>query len=47
MKHLWQDSAYLDQALSGAFYAMLPIIEHVAHVEIPDRETWIDAVTEG
>ena len=25
----------------------LPIVEYVAHIDVPDRETWLDALAEG
>jgi hypothetical protein len=44
---LWDEKATLDQARSSDFYSMLPIIEYVAHIDVPDRETWLDALAEG
>lgn len=44
---LWNEQATLDQARSGDFYPMLPIVEYVAHIDVPDRETWLDALAEG
>ena len=44
---LWEDKATLDQARSGDFYPMLPVVEYVAHIDVPDRETWLDALAEG
>jgi hypothetical protein len=47
VERLWQDTASLDQVRSDDFYAMLPMNEYVAHVEISDCETWCDALAEG
>jgi hypothetical protein len=44
---LWEEKATFDQARSGDFYPMLPIVEYVAHIDVPDRETWLDALAEG
>jgi hypothetical protein len=44
---LWEERATLDAARSGDFYPMLPIVEYVAHIDIPERETWLDALAEG
>jgi hypothetical protein len=44
---LWDEKATLDQARSGDFYPMLPIVEYVAHIDVPERETWLDALAEG
>lgn len=44
---LWAEKATLDQARSGDFYPMLPIVEYVAHIDVSDRETWLDALAEG
>jgi hypothetical protein len=44
---LWAEMATLDQARSGDFYPMLPIVEYVAHIDVPNRETWLDALAEG
>ena len=44
---LWEKKATLEQARSGDFYPMLPIVEYVAHIDVTDRETWLDALAEG
>ena len=44
---LWDERATLDQARSGDFYPMLPIVEYVAHIDVADRELWLDALADG
>ena len=44
---LWEAQATLESARSGDFYPMLPIIEYVAHIDVEDRETWLDALATG
>ncbi len=44
---LWDEKATLDAARSGDFYAMLPIVEYVAHIDVANRETWLDALAAG
>ncbi len=44
---LWDEKATLDQARSGDFYTMLPIVEYVAHIDVADQESWLDALAEG
>lgn len=44
---IWDDQATFDAARSGDFYPMLPIIEYVAHIEIDDRDEWLDALAAG
>lgn len=47
VERLWHKRASLDDARSGNFYSMLPMIEYVAHIQIPERETWLNALAEG
>jgi hypothetical protein len=44
---LWDQKAILEAARSGDFYTMLPIVEYVAHIDVADREAWLDALAEG
>jgi hypothetical protein len=44
---LWDAQATLDAARSGDFYAMLPIVEYVAHVDVANRDDWLDALAAG
>lgn len=44
---LWKEQATLGAARSGDFYPMLPIIEYVAHVDVDDRDVWLDALADG
>lgn len=44
---IWAEQATLDAARSGDFYPMLPIIEYTAHIDVEDRETWLDALAVG
>lgn len=44
---LWNEQATLEAARSGDFYPMLPIIEYVAHIDVDNRDTWLDALAMG
>ncbi|HEV2127261.1 MAG TPA: hypothetical protein VGR22_01440 [Thermomicrobiales bacterium] len=47
VERLWREKATIDQARSGDFYTMLPIIEYVAHIDVEDREVWLHAIADG
>ncbi len=44
---LWEEYASLDDAESGNFYPMLPLIEYVAHIEVDARNVWLDSLAKG
>ncbi|HYH11417.1 MAG TPA: hypothetical protein VD789_03595, partial [Thermomicrobiales bacterium] len=44
---IWREQATFDAARSGDFYPMLPIVEYVAHIEVDNREEWLDAMAAG
>lgn len=45
--NIWNEKATLEAAKSGDFYGMLPIVEYVAHIDVADREAWLDALASG
>lgn len=47
VEKIWDEQASLDNAASGDFYPMLPIIEYVAHIDVAGREMWLDALSRG
>lgn len=44
---LWDEHASLDDAESGNFYPMLPLIEYVAHIDVEARDAWLDSLAKG
>lgn len=44
---LWDEYASLDDAESGNFYPMLPLIEYVAHIDVEARDAWLDSLAKG
>lgn len=44
---LWEEHASLDDAESGDFYPMLPLVEYVAHIEVDSRNVWLDSLAKG
>lgn len=44
---IWEERSSLDQAESGNFYLMLPIIEYVAHIDVDDRDVWLESLVKG
>lgn len=41
---LFADKASLDEARSGEFYNVLPYVEYLHGVDVPQRDDWLDAV---
>lgn len=44
---LWNEHGSLDDAESGNFYPMLPLIEYVAHIDVEARDAWLDSLATG
>jgi len=44
---LWEEHASLDDADSGDFYPMLPLVEYVAHINVDSLDVWLDSLAKG
>lgn len=44
VQRLFVEKASLDEASTGDFYNVLPYVEYLGGVDVPDRERWLDAV---
>jgi hypothetical protein len=44
---LFTDKASTEEASGGEFYGMLPYVEYVESVDIPNREAYVDALAQG
>lgn len=44
VQRLFVEKATLQEASTGEFYNVLPYVEYLGGVEVPDRDRWLDAV---
>jgi hypothetical protein len=44
VERLFAEKSSLDEASTGEFYNVLPYVEYLGGVDVPDREEWLDAV---
>lgn len=44
---LFQEKASLEEASTGEFYNVLPYVEYLGGVDVPERDRWLDAVAEN
>lgn len=44
VRSIWEAQASVEKASTGAFYNVLPYVEYLASVDVPDKDTYIEAL---